>query len=186
MKEGLVNDFPAELKDRLRRFALKLIDQRRARVLIPPTQARSMYWFGAGNMIEDSRGRLYLCGRYRNQGDSRTGVGAGVRGFELAVFRSDDGGKRFEKTLSFSKQDLSHGNQQVLSIERAWLHHYRGGIELYISSEKSGIPYPEGLEDFRKPGTGVWTIDRIEAGSIEALDPAAIQPLLPPQRPFRV
>jgi hypothetical protein len=178
-----LNDFSTELKDRLRRLARRLIDQRRARVLVRPTQARSGYWFGGGNMIEDSQGKLYLCGRYRNAGDSRTGVEAGERGFELAVFRSDDGGKRFEKILSFSKQDLSYKDRQVLSIERAWLHHHRGGIELYISSEKSGIPYPEGLEEFRKPGTGVWTIDRMEAGSVEALDPAAIQPLLQGEDP---
>ena len=54
------------------------------------TNAETGFWFGGGNMVQDHDGTLWLVGRYRNHGDSRTGLGAGERGLELALFRSDD------------------------------------------------------------------------------------------------
>ena len=44
---------------------------------------------------------------------------------------------------------------------------------MIVSTEK-GIAYPEALGSFQKPGTGVWSIDRIGAASIEALDSATM------------
>jgi hypothetical protein len=169
---------PAAARSRLEALARLLVNQQRARVLIPPRENGPGFWFGAGNMVEDARGQLYLCGRYRNAGDSRTGLQAGVRGAELAVFRSADRGRSFDKILSFSKRDLSYEDREVLSIERAWLYPASSGVELYISTEKTGIPYPRGFEEFQKPGTGVWSIDRIAAPEIESLDPAGIEPLI--------
>jgi hypothetical protein len=178
-----VSGLPTPARARLEALAETLIDQDRARVLIPPLESGPGFWFGSGNMVEDDRGRLYLCGRYRNSGDSRTGLLAGARGAELAVFRSEDRGGHFTKIHSFSKSDLSYGDREVVSIERAWLYPTETGVELYVSTEKTGLPYPEGFESFRKPGTGVWSIDRITAPDIEALDPANIEALFEERDP---
>jgi len=155
-----------------------VIDQEKAKILIPPLENAAGFWFGSGNMIEDGEGRIYLCGRYRNSGDSRTGVAAGARGAELAIFRSGDQAESFEKILSFSKKDLSYPGREVLSIERMWLHQVEGGIELYVSSEKKGLSYPLEIASYQKKGTGVWTIDIIRAPSVEQLDPSSIEPLI--------
>jgi hypothetical protein len=64
------------------------VDQQKARIAVPPQQKSTGFWFGGGNMVEDADGRFYLVGRYRNFGDSRTGLGAGERGLEL-VCRQD-------------------------------------------------------------------------------------------------
>lgn len=168
----------SDLHERLQQIATLLIDQQRASVIIPPQQPGSGFWFGGGNMVQDDRGVLWITGRYRNQGDSRTGLGAGERGLELALFRSDNGGQSFEKALHFSKADLNVGSREVLSIEGSALRLTESGVELYVSTEKSGIGYPAGLEAFLKPGTGVWTIDRMEAASIEQLPGAPIETVL--------
>ena len=117
-------------------------------------------------------------GRDRKQGDARTGLGAGQRGLELAIFRSDDLGDSFQKVLSFSKRDLTVDSREVLSIEGSALRLTERGAELFVSTEKSGIGYPEGLESYLKPGTGVWTIDRIAADSIKLLADATVAPAL--------
>jgi hypothetical protein len=49
---------------------------------------------------------------------------------------------------------------------------------LFVSTEKLGLAYPKGFEEFQKPGTGVWSIDQIRAPSIEQIDPTTIGPLL--------
>ena len=162
----------------LERLAKTLVDQNKATVAVPPLENAPGFWFGAGNMVEGREGVFYLCGRYRNSGDSRTGLAAGARGAELAVFRSEDRGTSFKKILSFSKSDLSYGGTEVLSIERCWLLPASSGVELYVSTEKAGLPYPQGYEEFQKPGTGVWSIDYISAPSVETIDPSAIRPLL--------
>ncbi len=167
-----------KLVDRLSRFAAALVDQQRAKVVVPPLRNSTGHWFGGGNLCEDAAGVLWLVGRYRNQGDSRTGLGAGERGLELAIFRSDDFGESFQKVLSFSKSDLSVGSREVLSIEGSAMRLTQRGAELFVSTEKSGIGYPPGLESYLKPGTGVWTIDRIAADSIEQLADAEIAPAL--------
>ena len=164
-------------------LASALIDQRKAKPIVKTTVNEHGYWFGGGNLVEDPDGLLYLVGRYRSSGDARTGVGKGERGHELAVFRSSDGGNAFEKTLSFSKADLESDGKEVVSIEGAALLCGHGAIELFVSTEKAGIDYPEGLEDFKKPGSGVWTIDKIEATTIEGLKTAAVTPFLSSDNP---
>ena len=118
------------------------------------------------------------CAKARSYGDSRTGLGAGERGLELAIFVSPDRGQSFETILSFPKNNLHLGNRQVLSIEGSALHWHDHGVKLFVSSEKAGTGYPEGFEEFKKTGTGVWTIERIQAESISHLQGAAIEPLM--------
>lgn len=158
-----------DIRERMTRFASALVDQTRATPIIPPNEPREGFWFGGGNFVAGSDGAHYVVGRYRNFGDSRTGLGAGTRGLELAVFRSPDRGGSFEKVLSFSKPDLNVGELEVVSIEGAKLHFSETGVELFVSTEKSGIPYPDRYRSFHKPGTGVWTIDRVSAPSVDGL-----------------
>ncbi len=103
------------------------------------------------------------------------GLAVGERGCELAIFRSEDRGRSWEKIVSLSKADLSRPGRHVLSIEGSALHWTRPGIELFVSSEREGIGYPEGLESFLKPGCGVWTIERLAAKSVEQLRQARIK-----------
>ncbi len=162
---------------------MKLVDQRAAEVLVAPQRPSSGHWFGGGNMVCDTDGSLWLTGRYRNQGDSRTGVGQGERGLELALFRSDDHGRTFQKCAAWAKDDLAVGDRRVLSIEGSALRLTQRGVELYVSSEKTGIDYPPDLEAYLKPGTGVWTIDRIVAPSFERLKGSKIATVLQTQDP---
>jgi hypothetical protein len=155
-----------------------LLDQEKADVIIKPHEDRSGFWFGGGNIVTDEAGHLWLTGRYRNFGDSRIGLEAGARGMECAVFRSNDGGKTFQKIHSWSKADLSHDDEKVLSIEGTALHRLSNGTwELFISSEKQRS-YPESVLDYQKPGTGVWSIDRISAAKIDELSPESLQPAI--------
>ena len=163
---------------KLLRFGQALIDQERARVIISPNQPKSGFWFGGGNMAVAEDGAFYLAGRYRNAGDSRTGLGMGERGLELAIFKSVDRGETFQKLLSIGKGALGLTGKPALSIEGSALCIADGRVELYVSSEKANSPYPQGLEDYQKPGTGVWTIDRLTAATVEELKGADIGPLL--------
>ncbi|MBP85334.1 MAG: hypothetical protein CMJ64_01240 [Planctomycetaceae bacterium] len=168
----------AQLEAKLAGFALTLVDQQRAAIVIPPQQNASGFWFGGGNTIEAPDGKLYLVGRYRNFGDSRTGLGAGQRGLELGIFCSEDRGQTFKKQLSFSKPDLNVGEREVLSIEGSSLHWTEGGVELFVSTEKDGIEHPPGFASFLKPNTGVWTIERLFAASVEGLKDASLETVL--------
>jgi hypothetical protein len=75
------------------------------------------------------------------------------------------------KVLSLDKIDVAPQGYKVLSIEGAALRFGLDGVELFISSEKER-PYPEPVTEFRKPGTGIWTIERLAAPSLEALKTA--------------
>jgi hypothetical protein len=161
----------------LKNFANSLVDQEAAKPVVIPIDGAPGFWFGGGNMIKINE-NLYLCGRYRNYGDSRVGTDVGTRGFELAIFRSADSGISFEKVKSFSKHDLSHSGLTVKSIEGSFLHSNGKEVELFVSTEKIGIPYPEDLGSFQKPNTGVWTIDKMAASSIEALEPESIEGII--------
>ncbi|MDA0282657.1 MAG: exo-alpha-sialidase [Planctomycetota bacterium] len=164
-----------ELEQRLTNLANALVDQQRARTIVPAQQPLTGFWFGGGNTIQDVDGSLHVVGRYRNHGDSRTGVAAGERGLELAVFTSRDGGDVWEKSLSFSKSDLNAGSRKVLSIEGSALRRLANGYELYVSTEKDGVGYPAGFGEYLKPGTGVWTIERLAAETIEGLKDSPIE-----------
>lgn len=168
----------AESLEKLSLLGQTLVNQEQARVIVPPMQNSTGFWFGGGNLIESIDGDFFLVGRYRNYGDSRTGVGAGERGLELAIFRSEDRGETWSKVVSWSKSDLDVDGQTVLSIEGSALRWTQTGVELYVSTEKDGIGYPSGFEEFLKPGTGVWTIDRISAPAIDALKDAPVEPFL--------
>ncbi|HUZ17101.1 MAG TPA: exo-alpha-sialidase [Spirochaetia bacterium] len=171
------NVLPHEAISRLKKLASALIDQEKARIVVPPKRSADGYWFGGGNLAEDSEGIFYLSGRYRNAGDSRTGLGAGERGLELAIFRSADRGRSFEPVVTMKKAELGRPGREVISIEGSALHFGKGGVELFVSSEKGGIPYPENLERFRKPGTGIWTIDVTAASRPEELSPDGLTSL---------
>lgn len=165
-------------KQKLVTLASELVDQEKARILVEPQARETGYWFGGGNVVRDRDGSILVAGRYRNYGDSRTGVGAGERGLELAIFRAPDVHGEFEKIVSFTKADLAHRGMDIVSIEGVALHLTPDGIELFISTEKDA-KYPERLADFQKPGAGVWSIDRIHADRVEDLSPANIEEIIP-------
>lgn len=160
-----------------------LVDQKRARIIVEPKHAAPGFWFGGGNLVADEGGVLWLCGRYRNEGDSRTGLEAGTRGLECALFRSDDGGGTFDEARTWTKADLSAEGQDVLSIEGTSLHRLGDGSwELFVSTEKDRL-YPEAYRDYQKPGTGVWSIDRIGGPDPEVLVTSSLEPVLATDRP---
>jgi len=169
-------------KQKLMKFSNALVDQEKAKIIVPAQEPSTGFWFGGGNMISDC-GNLYISGRYRNYGDSRTGTGAGVRGLELAIFKSEDMGKSFSKIKSFSKKDLNINDREVLSIEGTALYKSENGVELFISTEKLNRSFPPGLEHFHKPGTGSWTIEVMKAESVEALDTKNYKTILESQDP---
>ncbi|NJN83668.1 MAG: hypothetical protein HC802_16230 [Caldilineaceae bacterium] len=149
-------------------FLAALIDQKQARVLVEPQARASGFWFGGGNLVQDDAGDLWLCGRYRNFGDSRTGLEAGERGLECALFRSQDGGAHFAKVRSWSKADLSRPDRKVVSIEGTALHRLAGGgWELFVSSEKE-MAYPEAYAALQSParasGPSIGSRDRPPTG----------------------
>ncbi|MBG31152.1 MAG: hypothetical protein CMI31_14315 [Opitutae bacterium] len=165
--------FPDELPDKLLQLGLALIDQEAARIIIPALGEGGGHWFGGGNLQEEASGEILLCGRYRNPGDSRTGIDLGDRGLEFAIFRGQGLGASFEKIQAFTKEDLSFEDEPVVSIEGGCL--LPGtegqGWELFVSTEKK-ITYPKPLLSFQKLGTGVWSIDRL---SCEEADPASLK-----------
>lgn len=162
---------------RLTQFVLALVDQQAARTIVAPDEPKSGFWFGGGNVIQDSDGSLLLVGRYRSGGDSRTGIKAGTRGRELTLFRSDNGGDSFDPLLRWDKQALSASDADVLSIEGACLAHCGDEYRLYVSTEKE-TAYPADLADYQKPGAGVWSIDLLRAPTLQDLQSAAVEPVL--------
>lgn len=165
------------LRGHLTSFVRSLINQQEAQTIVPPDHPRAGYWFGGGNVMQDTDGSLLLIGRYRSGGDSRTGILGGARGRELALFRSTDGGQIFDRCLSWDKAALSSGDLDILSIEGACLTKEQGEYRLYVSTEKK-ISYPDGLQDYQKPGAGVWTIDVLRGNSLESLAKSSVEPLL--------
>ena len=95
-----------DLEKKLMEFSVKLIDEKKAKIIVPVVEETG-YWFGGGNMVEDKEGNLYISGRYRNSGDSRTGLDLGDRGAELAIFKSSDKGKTWTKIKSILKRRCS-------------------------------------------------------------------------------
>lgn len=173
-----MNILSAQQRHALLALLAALISQEEATILVRPHASKPGYWFGGGNLVLDSTGTLWLCGRYRNYGDARTGIDAGQRGLECALFRSEDGGNNFDKVCSWTKADLSFEGRRVLSIEGTALHQTSDGTwELFVSSEKE-LNYPDGLHHYQKPGTGVWTIDRLMGSSPEELDSSRIEAVL--------
>ena len=166
------------LQKKLTKLATALIDQKRARVLVEPNEDRAGFWFGGGNVVRDPHTRdLLLIGRYRDAGDSRSGLAQGPRGRELAIFRSGDNGRTFAKIHAWDKTDLYCGSA-VLSIEGSALQMSGRRVSVLVSSEKVRS-YPRRLTRHQKPGTGIWSIDIFSATRLERLDPLDhIRPLL--------
>lgn len=163
---------------RLERLAHSLIDQEAAQIIVPPDGEGEGSWFGGGNLWQDDAGDLWLVGRYRNPGDSRTGIAQGTRGFALAAFHSSDAGATFSKVWQRSKSELAPPGEEVLSIEGSVMIATENGIELLVSTEKSSREYPASILQFQKPGTGIWTIDRLVSDSVQGLKTATAEPLL--------
>ncbi len=171
--------------DRLIALASALIDQEAATLVVPPMGNSTGFWFGGGNIVRDVDGAILVCGRYRNYGDSRTGTGAGARGLEFAIFRSETPSGPWEKIVSFSKAGLSRDGAPVVSIEGGALLPTAGGMELYISTERDK-PYPAAIAAFQKPGTGYWSIDLIASTGVRALDPITATTILETEVPSRL
>lgn len=162
------------------RLTTALVDQHRARTIVAPHANAEGFWFGGGNMIQAADGTLLLVGRYRDAGDSRLGLASGRRGWKLSVMRAGSIEAPFEEAIAFTKANLGVEGRDVLSIEGTALRLTTDGtVELFVSSEKTGIAYPDGLEDFLKPGAGVWTIERMEAPTLEGLANAPARTILP-------
>jgi len=160
-------------REALHKLLSALIDQRNAQVAIPAQRKERGFWFGGGKLAEGQDGVIWLSGRYRNAGDSRTGLEAGVRGMECAIFRSEDGGKTFTKVRNWSKADLSRGSKDVISIEGTALHpRLDGRWEFFISLEVD-VSYPNIVSHYQKSGTGVWQIDMLQGASPDTLDTAS-------------
>lgn len=166
-----------EVRQRLTAFCYALIDQDKARVAVEPQDRSTGFWFGGGNMVEGPDGGFYVVGRFRNAGDSRTGIASGTRGLELAIFRSVDFGNSFQKVVSWDKAALNSPTGDVLSIEGSCLRFTEDGVELYVSTEKVGVPYPDSVNDYLKPGAGVWTIDVLKARTINDLVLSDVTPV---------
>ena len=147
--------------EKLKNLGIRLIDQRECVPLVHPQGKGEGFWFGGGNLVQEDNGRVLVSGRFRNHGDSRTGTGAGERGLEFAVFKLGLESGETEKIFSLNKSDLSH-DADVVSIEGGCLlpASAGNGVELFISTEKK-VAYPKELINFQKPGTGVWSIDRL-------------------------
>ncbi len=167
----------ANQKKALITLLMRLVDQEQAHIIVPANAEQPGYWFGGGNVVQDDAGAIWLSGRYRDYGDSRTGLGAGTRGLECAVFRSDDGGQTAVKVHSWSKADLSR-NGRVLSVEGTGLHRRGDGTwELFLALEKERA-YPELFTSYQKPGTGVWSIERLTGPTLEHLTVDTLEPVL--------
>ncbi len=164
-----------------------LIDQNAATIAVPPYKEADGYWFGGGNITVDSDGSLLLTGRYRNYGDSRTGIGVGERGLELAIFRAAEPAGPWKKIHSLSKQDVVADGTAVVSIEGSGLVRKPGGdgYILYISTEKDR-KYPDEILEFQKKGTGVWSIDYCEGESPDDFSPGQFKPLLASDLPMEL
>ena len=169
---------PENLQKKLTKLATTLIDQKRARTLVEPNEDKPGFWFGGGNAVrEPHTGDLLLIGRYRDAGDSRSGLSQGPRGHELAIFRSTDNGRTFTKTHSWDKTNLYCGSA-VLSIEGSALQVGSRKVEVLVSSEKVRT-YPRRFTKHQKPGTGIWSIDTFSATRLDRLEPHEhISPLL--------
>ena len=169
-------------KDRLVALGSAIVDQSKAKIVVEPYERSTGFWFGGGNMIRGRSGRVLIVGRYRNRGDSRTGLRLGTRGLECAIWQSPDGLNDYRLIHKWAKADLTCQGQRVISIEGTALRLSDDGIELFVSSEKER-DYPVQLEDRQKPDTGIWTIDRMSSDTVETLDPSTLQNVLSTTRP---
>ncbi len=81
---------------------------------------------------------------------------------------AQDAAGRLWLTGRYRSAAVTPEGEPALSIEGSALRFVPGGVELYVSSEKR-LPYPAAVAEYRKPGTGVWTIERLRAPSVAQL-----------------
>ena len=167
----------------------EFVNQQKCKVIVAPNEDLTGFWFGAGNIVEVNeevegikQQTLYLSGRYRNFGDSRKGLELGQRGISVALFSSTDKGTTWKLAKEWNKHELSqHLSQKILSIEGNCLYFNESTKkwEFYISSEKEK-EYPQEISEYRKPGTGIWSIDVIQSdtSSILTLNPSSIREVI--------
>ncbi|MCM8767325.1 MAG: exo-alpha-sialidase [Candidatus Omnitrophica bacterium] len=170
-----------KIEEKLIELAKIIVNNQKAKIIIEPYKREKGYWFGGGKIRKDKEKRLIITGRYRNFGDSRYGTGLGERGLELAIFISEDDGKKFKKIKSFTKKDLKVGEKEVLSIEGSSIY-FSDKVELYVSTEKKRN-YPKGFEKYQKEGTGIWEIDLLTGEDLESLSPENIRNVLVSEDP---
>ena len=53
----------AQTRERLLDLLHALIDQKRARVLVRPYRDAPGFWFGGGNLVQDTSGTIWMSGR---------------------------------------------------------------------------------------------------------------------------
>ena len=166
------------LEERLRTLARALVDDERARVVQMPSQDAPGFWFGSGGIARETDGAYCISGRYRDHGDSRTGLEAGRRGWKLVVARSSSPDGEFQEIWSAEKAGLGTSRGEVISIEGSAIFRREDGtVELYVSSEKER-PYPSPVSAAQKAGTGIWDIDMVSASSFDSFDATRLETLL--------
>jgi len=162
------------------RLTQSMVNQEKAQKLIEPMDHKPGFWFGGGNVVESNVrvGELWLCGRYRNVGDSRKGATAGERGVACAIFRCEAAANAFDLVHYWTKPDLAKAvkeiysiqSTEIISIEGTCLHWNESQQlwQFYISTEKH-VSYPDSVKQYQKHGTGIWSIDRVSARKLEDL-----------------
>ena len=136
--------------NQLKELGTRIMDQHAARIIVPPLGNSSGYWFGGGNLILNQDGEILISGRFRNEGDARTGTGAGERGLECAIFRAKNRPPLL-KSFSLSKDQLSF-DHEVVSIEGvSLLPSLRSSTEydLYVSTGEK-YTLPKAVDSFPK------------------------------------
>lgn len=161
-------------------LATAMVNQRQAKILIEAEQQSAGHWFGGGNVIQVNE-KVYVCGRFRNKGDSRYGITEGERGYAFAIYELEIHDKnninvkllhKWTKNNIFEalkqQNQLPDNCKEVLSIEGTSLHYNKSKKiwEFYVSSEKL-LNYPETVKSFQKKNTGIWSIDKICASNID-------------------
>lgn len=131
-----------------------MIDPTSGTVVREPDGHGAGYWAGAPAAFHDQRdGVFYLCYRLRRPRGVEPDRGALAR-----IARSDDG-LRFDDVLTFTKAQFNSP-----SIEKCALIRDDAGRWHYFASFVDGA-------------TGTWRIDRLEAPSLDHLDPADRSPV---------
>ena len=152
------SELPSKSIDKLRPLAVRLIDQRECKQLIQPLGSGEGFWFGGGNFIQMNDGNIFVCGRYRNHGDARTGVGAGERGLEFSVFQVSENFESATKVFALSKSELSF-DSEVVSIEGGCLINSVDGHGVERLYQRKRKKHTQGVHKLPKARTGVWSID---------------------------
>ena len=81
-------ELSTKLQNRLLELGRRLIDQQSSKVIIEPQGNSFGYWFGGGNLCLNNKGEVLVSGRFRNEGDARTGTGElGLEDWSVLYFQ---------------------------------------------------------------------------------------------------